>query len=379
MFSDDSYIRWIVDFDTLASSRYDIKVIDFDPCGATEGFEPRSSSSSVRELFDRAQKLTKELSQPLSRKLKGHVALLCALVGQRVPIDFYVEMTMGLPPRRFDEDAIKRVLYDIGAVTSSLGISKEEFLRVHNPVDEPIFEGDLVVEKFRERFDILRLSLEREFGLRPDFKLDIQRVDVDAYWTYWVDGTNGKYRLRLNRSSGKKYRESEIDQFVLHELVAHCSQMAAWQNSFKAGDLGAAEAVTSVHTWEQPLLEGIAQALPLMMNSSDLLVQGRALRELLRQTLLNNIYIAIESGENPLDLLRFYSDFLYIEDEERFLRNFFQYQNNPQLRCYMYAYPLGFMSIFENYISGSQSSSALVRAAFSRPMILNQEGIFENA
>lgn len=373
----DCYLQWVVDFNSLAITSFNFQVIDFDPYGATIDKTPKPST--LLNLLNRAERiLEKTESKIIETKLHGHIAILKALSGQRTPIDKYVKKTMGCSPLVFCEKDIQNVIEAITHLANIIGCSCDHFLHTKHPVEEVLFDTKDVVQKFRERFTILGQSFKKEFGIGTDFRLEIQQVEEDAYWSYWVDGINGEYRLRLNRSE-KKYTLSEVDQFVLHELVAHCCQMASWQESVKKQELETAEVITSVHTYEQPLLEGIAQALPLMMTSfHDPLVQGRALRDLLHQMLLSKIYLAIETGADPITQISSYSKFLTIENEERFLRNLFQYQNTPQLRAYMHAYPLGFFSIFENYLHGPLSCSSLVKSAFFGPMRLNEEMVFES-
>src|SRR5205085_2648633 len=64
-------------------------------------------------------------------------------------------------------------------------------------------------------------------GTDAPYELTIETVDVDHYWSYWLDGQGSFARLRLNlrRSSFTAVRAR---QFALHEILGHALQSASY-------------------------------------------------------------------------------------------------------------------------------------------------------
>jgi len=91
----------------------------------------------------------------------------------------------------------------------------------------------------------------------------------------------------------------ECLQFTFHELLAHCGQMKAWATRIAAGDLPRYCGLTTVHTPEQVMLEGLAQTLPLMIPNDAAADPVLAVRlTLMRYRLMmdNNLHCMINNG-----------------------------------------------------------------------------------
>ncbi|MBB5917650.1 hypothetical protein BJY24_006562 [Nocardia transvalensis] len=63
-------------------------------------------------------------------------------------------------------------------------------------------------------------------GSTAPYDLSIETVDIDAHWSYWLDGAGQKPRLRINLRNAR-FTEAVARQFALHEVLGHALQFAS--------------------------------------------------------------------------------------------------------------------------------------------------------
>lgn len=79
---------------------------------------------------------------------------------------------------------------------------------------------------------------------------------MDAYWSYWLDGSGQDVRLRLNLKNAP-VTEVRARQFALHEVLGHGLQSASLAARCQHDDVPWVR-LLSVHAPHQVMLEGRA-------------------------------------------------------------------------------------------------------------------------
>jgi hypothetical protein len=85
------------------------------------------------------------------------------------------------------------------AQLAELGISRDKPIDDQLDALDPPLAFDNMEQTFRSMLDDHRHSLEAIIDEPVAFELAIVGIEVDDYWSYWVDGTGRQFRLRLNR------------------------------------------------------------------------------------------------------------------------------------------------------------------------------------
>ena len=233
-------------------------------------------------------------------------------------------------------------------------------------MDEAQFGPDptSIENAFRAELEAVREAFWNEFRVALDFEVKFQFVEVDAYWSYWIDGSGRQYWLRFNRSN-RTYGQSEVTQFVLHELVGHCGQASMW---YSAGDLSRFAKLLSVHTCEQVHLEGFGQGLPLLLKATrGSLTALRAKYGLLREMLLNNAYLALDRGEGIDRVVGSITRYIPVTSIDRLVKNLAAQAQQPVMRTYMFSYPKG-IELVSAIAQQNTAVEAFVRASMTRPL-----------
>lgn len=370
---DDELCRFLVSWHRYEERSGKLSIIDFDLVGLCDLFDEdikRSHLDYIRWSETLLSKLSDAgLVQSFEyKKLRAHAFALRALAGQNFPLEDYVEATMGFRTLFYPDSALSSVASEVERRCSELHVSHDAL--VPSSFDEPQFGPDPsdIENAFRIELERLTASINEQFQVALDFSLEVEFVDVDAYWSYWIDGSGKNYRLRFNRSQ-RTYGMSEVTQFCLHELIGHCGQALGW---YKAPHLSRFTRLLTVHSCEQVHLEGLGQGLPFLLpNICSGLVALRALVNLLRQMLLNNAYLALSRGHRIEDVISDSNRFLPLFDNIRLAKNLADQVYSPVMRTYMFSYPKG---VELAYLLSKQreKSSAFIKRSFTEPMMVTE-------
>ena len=315
-------------------------IIDFDVSGV-------ASASNFDHRYDvlLALQELKGACDPRSfafERVCGHEAYLRVLMGQQIPFDDYVKATQGVLPRLFSDDYLEQARATAQHRLAVVGIEASGSIRDQLKELDPPLDVTRVERTFRALLEEHFGSLETIVAENVRFNLEIEFVEVDEYWSYWVDGEKDRFRLRLNKSRAV-FSSSECLQFAFHELLSHCGQMQAWSTLISQGRLARYFGITTVHTPEQFMSEGLAQMLPLLVSSpakdDELLIARMALMryELLVQ---NNLHYMVNHGASLEDCLMRYNERSLQPNTRAMLTDLASRGTNPLYRTYQYVYPV---------------------------------------
>jgi hypothetical protein len=212
--------RW----DVLERSRGEAPVIDFD-C-APPAKQPRPYDNRFAALDDLTQLRTEADTQHqpvLSAQLDAHLAYLCALIGQQLPLDEYISLTQGCTPHGWTQDYIEQRAQIAREALGSLGISWDKHAWTNlGAVSEQLPAADVssAITEYAEKYES---SIRRLVDTDADFNLTIEDVEVNSYWSYWLDGAGHDTRLRINRNKAS-FSRVDAYRFALHEVLVNSLQ-----------------------------------------------------------------------------------------------------------------------------------------------------------
>ena len=261
-------VDWIRAFHAFARREFALEIIDFD---LLNGLIPTTQIDAIEApkfLLDTGRRLIADSAgnRGVTDKLSGHLAVLEALLGRVTPLHDYVTQTQNFTIQRFSMSQIDGLRQRAEAAARACHSNLQSMVFEKSPFGEAIIaDTDEVKALFNERFEAFRSEIEVLTGQTITFEIEVSFVEIDEYWRFWVDGQGDRFRLRFNRFRDG-FSISQIDQFVLHELIAHCGQASGWRNEIMAGRLNPIHGLTAIHTWEQGHLEGLAQAIPLFLD-----------------------------------------------------------------------------------------------------------------
>lgn len=357
--------------------RYEVErggaaVVDYDCQPPREPQPPAESRyavlarlSSLREAADR------EGDTDLGESLGAHACYLRALLGERLALDDYVLATQGCHAHGWPLDYLDQVQQRAVERLAQIGIGWNENTEKALEEAEGRMSADAApeaIEKAAARFEPL---VRERCGTDAPYELSIETVDVDQYWSYWLDGQGSSAHLRLNlrRSSFTAVRAR---QFALHEILGHALQSASCAARCAAEEVPWLR-VLAVHAPHQVLLEGLAQAMPLFITPDDDALVTRARLDHYRQLVFAELHRRINDGEPIEECVAFARARIpYLTDRD--IGDLLTDRStDPLLRSYLWAYPAG-LDWFVNLADHASSVviEEVLRAAYRAPLTPRQ-------
>jgi hypothetical protein len=315
--------------------------VDFDCFPVAEPVEPADSRLAVyRRLAELRQHAEHSGKTRLIRRLDADIAYLGALLGERHPLSNYVLRTQGCPAAGWPADYVTWRGDAARAGLEALGLrwgpkTGNDLTELEGPIS--VME---VPEAIRHAASQYETAVRQVTGTDAPYELTIETTDVDAYWTYWLDGAGQQVRLRLNLRDAR-FSAVGARQFALHEILGHGLQGASFAARCAREDVPWVR-LLSVHASQQVLLEGLAQAMPLFIVPDDELLIARVRLDLYTQLVRAEIHLALNSGT----LIRDCADHARARvpwwTDTQISSILTDRGTDPLLRSYLWAYPAGF-------------------------------------
>jgi hypothetical protein len=316
-------------------------VIDFD-CHPTDS-EPAPAANRLevyRRLTDLHGRAEQTGQARLATRLGADLAYLAALLGERLPLTDYIQATQGCGAAGWQDGYITARADHARQALAALGINwgpgtGRDFIALEGPIDT----AD-APDAIRQAAAEYEPAVRDATGSAAPFELTIESVDVDAYWSYWLDGAGHRVRLRLNLRTAT-FTKNAARQFALHEVLGHGLQGASWSARCITEDVPWPR-MSSVHAQQQVLLEGLAQAMPLFIAPDDETLITRVRLDHYTQLVRGELHLALNQGATITecaDHARFRVPWWTDAQIADILTD---RGTNPQLRSYLWAYPAGF-------------------------------------
>lgn len=342
-------------------------IIDYDLLPGK--YEPSPSDGRI-EVLGQLTELRGPIQEygdtELLARMDAESAYLRALLGERLPVDSYVQLTQGCPAVGWTTSYIDEQGERVKTRLESLGIKWDRSLRRTLETLEGQVAVDDAPDAIRLAANELDQLVRAETGATAEYSLDVSIVDEDAYWSYWIDGSGQKSRLRINMRNAR-FTSVTVRQFALHEILGHALQYACYAARVNSEDVPWIRLLT-VHSPSQVLLEGLAQALPLLIVPDDAELRTRVMFDHYQQLVFGELHLAINSGLPILDCIaraRARAPFWPDSTIERALAD---RSTSPQLRSYLWAYTAG----IDWFTALSYASTDLIRevlhAAYCAPL-----------
>ncbi len=196
------------------------------------------------------------------------------------------------------------------------------------------------------------------------YRLTIENVEIDAYWAFWLDGSGSDIRLRLNLPN-VDFTRVGARQFALHEVLGHGLQSASY--SARAADAPWVR-LLSVHAPHQVMLEGLAQALPLMVLPHDQVLVTRTRLDHYVQLVRAQAHLDLNAGVPAVECADLMRQAVPWWDDARIASQLTDRGDDPLLRSYLWAYPAGIDWFAALAGAGDTVVRRVIKAAYRDPL-----------
>ncbi len=355
-------------WDAYEQTRGTPTIIDYDCAPTGEPVTPASSRLDVHtRLTDLYRRALADNDPILGERIAAHLAYLDALLGVRTDLDTYVTRTQGCPAAGWPDEYITAVGDRARASLADLGITwgpntGTDLTTAEIPVD-PADAPDLIRAAATEAEPAVRTLV----GSDAPYTLTIETVDVDAYWSYWLDGAGQYVRLRFNLRTAT-FTQVRIRQFALHEILGHGLQSASYA-AICTGENVSWVRLLSVHAPYQVMLEGLAQALPLVVAPKDEPLAARVRLDHYLQLVRAELHRAINAGVSVPDCAAHARARVPFWDDAQIADILTDRGADPLLRSYLWSYPAGidwFVTLADT--ADTTTAGKVLHAAYQRPL-----------
>lgn len=196
-------------------------VIDYD-C-APRSASPAPYPSRLAALDELTDLLNSAPNGPVAEQVAAHQTYLAALLGEQRSLAEYIQHTQGCLVRGWSEDYLQHRRALARDAPADLGIGWDETTRDKlRAQSEPLNPSDVrdAIREFATEFEPRVRELA---STTASFNLTIENVELDAYWSYWLDGAGHDARLRINLTNAV-FTKLDAYRFALHELPGHALQ-----------------------------------------------------------------------------------------------------------------------------------------------------------
>ncbi len=343
-------------------------VIDYDCAPTDVEIPPVADRIDAHTRFTDLEHRAHAENQPhLADRIGAHLAYLRALLGEHQSLDAYVQATQGCTAAGWTDDYLTacrdRAISAIGAC----GVTWGPDTAAHLDEAEGPVNSDDVPELIRAAATEIEPIVRRLTSATADYDLSIERVDLDVYWAYWLDGAGSKVRLRLNQRNAR-FTAVRLRQFAQHEILGHALQAANWSAICTRDDVPWVR-LTSVHAQQQVLMEGLAQALPLFTTPDDEPLTARIRVDHYLQLVRAELHRAINTGASVADCVTHARDRVPFWKDSTIADALTDRGADPLLRSYLWSYPAGidwFVTLADT--AGPEISGTVLRTAYERPL-----------
>ncbi len=340
-------------------------VIDYDCAPPNEPIEPYPDRFAALEELVRLRHQADEGST-LATQLDAHTTYVRALLGEQTSLEDYVHRTQRCSARGWTPDYVTHRGDLARSELSSLGIAWDAAtwrglreLEEASPVDNP----RVTIRQFADKFEPTIRTLT---GSNAEFTLAIETVEVDAYWSYWLNGASRNALLRINLANAS-LTSNDAYRFALHEVLGHALQYASLAAHAESHDVDWPR-LLSVHCPHQVAFEGLGQVLPLIAEPDNELVRARVRLDHYLQLVRAELHILINNGESvtacrdhAFRRAPFWTDAIIA-------RELSDRSANPQLRTYLWAYPAGIDWFVNLHEAGGTLAAEVLHEAYQRPL-----------
>ncbi len=302
----------------------------------------------------------------LAAQLDAHTTYLRALLGEQTSLEDYVQRTQRCSARGWSPDYVNHRGDLARSVLGSLDIAWDadtwrrlRELEEGSPVEDP----SAAIREFADKFEP---TVRKLTGASAEFNLSIENVELDAYWSYWLDGAGHNARLRINLANAS-LTLNDAYRFALHEVLGHALQYASLADHAESHEVDWPR-LFSIHCPHQVLFEGLGQVLPLIAHPDNQLVRARVLLDHYLQLVRAELHVLINNGESAtacrdhaLRRVPFWTCTVIARD-------LFDRSANPQLRTYLWAYPAGIDWFVNLHEAGGTLAAEVLNEAYKRPL-----------
>ncbi|MBI1758273.1 MAG: hypothetical protein HYR62_03475 [Actinobacteria bacterium] len=343
-------------------------VIDYDCAPTDQAVTPAASRLDVyqrlTELHDQARA---EDDDNLADLIAAHRAYLSAVLGQRPPLDDYLTQTQGCPAAGWPEEHVVMVGERASNALAEVGVEwGADTDTQRRKVEQPVDAAD-VREQIRTVAGEFEPAVRELTGSHAPYVVSIETVEVDDYWSYWLDGAGVDARLRLNLRHAT-FTRTRLRSLALHEILGHAMQYASYAHACALADVPWPR-VLSVHLPYQVLFEGLAQTLPLFVAADDPHLTAHVRVDHYTQLVRAELHRAINDGASITDCADHARARVPWWTNDTIADALTDRGSDPLLRSYLWAYPAGidwFVAVADT--ADTDTAGRVLRAAYQRPL-----------
>jgi len=340
-------------------------VVDYDCAPTTQDIDPYPDRfAALDELLE--FRLQAEEGTALATSLEAHTAYLSALLGQQSSFQDYIMHTQGCGAIGWSSEYVEYRGWLARESLAGIGVEWNSYTRTRlRELEGEVPVGDVgaIIREYADKFEP---SIRELTGAAAEFELNIENVETDAYWSYWLDGAGRNARLRINLANAS-FTTVEAYRFALHEVLGHALQYA---NLAHTAEKTAVDwpRLLAIHCPQQVLFEGLGQVLPLVASPDDELVRARTKLDHYLQLVRAEFHVMVNQGMSIIDCRDYAINRVPFWPPKSVASDLTDRSRNPQLRTYLWAYPAGIDWFVRLHETAGTLLAEVLRDAYQRPL-----------
>lgn len=358
---EDAIRRWHVFEETCGGD----PIIDYDCAPTEKSIDPYLDRFAALDTLNNLRNQVGD-GTALGTQLDAHTTHLRALLGEQISLNEYIWRTQRCSVRGWSPDYVDHRRELAREELRSLGITWDASTSTRLREVEgslPIGDSGAAIREFADQFEP---TVRKLTGTNTRFKLSIEQVEVNAYWSYWLDGAGHNARLRINLTNAS-FTPTDACRFALHEVLGHALQYASLASYAESHDVDWPR-LLSTHCPHQILFEGLGQVLPLIVNPDNELIRARVRLDHYLQLVRAELHILINNGESVIACRDHAVRRVPFWSSSIIARELADRSTNAQLRTYLWAYPAGIDWFINLHEAGGTLAAEVLNEAYKRPL-----------
>ncbi|WBW94889.1 hypothetical protein [Oceanirhabdus sp. W0125-5] len=290
--------------------------------------------------FENSINNIKDCNSFIKSKVVATQYYLNTLLGKEIKYEEYVKKTIGVSVEYNDDRYILELKRTIGQKLNDIGMkyTKEDISKYFYNIKISENEFKNFIKKEMKR---LINKAENYLGIKFNESIDIQFIDKDIPYSYYLSIAESGFTLMVNRNiSNSKFNIASLKYAIMHEICGHAFQLSSWKNEIHKKKINQICGCEEDYGPEIFQLEGVGESIVYFIfdDEIDEYMEIELLLDELHHLVQNNSYIMYNMGESMDKCVNYYSSNYILADKSKVEQRLKQVKEDAFYRANLFVY-----------------------------------------
>ncbi|MBI6039876.1 hypothetical protein [Clostridium perfringens] len=274
------------------------------------------------------------------KKIVATKYYLMSILGYDITYNEYIKNTIGVNINYTSQDIIDDLIIEI---KNKLKLLKLEYSKddINNKFYNLTMSQDDLKNYLINEYNRQKKIVETYLNIKFDEMFDIEFIDEEIPYKYYLSNNNDKYILKVNLNLDvSKFNKASLRYAIAHEIFGHALQLSTWKMRIHKSEISQICGCEEDYGPEIFQLEGVAESIVYFIfeEEIDLEMEIELLLDKLHHLVQNNAYIMYNSGISLENCVNYYSNYYILNDEDYVRNRIYMSKEDSFYKANLYVY-----------------------------------------